>query len=471
MTRELRPAPERRGDVAPHAIDGGAEPEISTALHGVLHLETVVQRLGDALMSVVPSADGIVVAMDDGDGLLRIVHAAGATHGLNGAVLPSESLSRRAMASGTVLRCDDASSDPRVFKPALGLVEMSSMLAIPLQRGGCSFGVVDLGAHRAGAFDDADVATCTRLAQALAPIVTIVTEAAQLVGEPSTSPPSAVGLDSESIDPAGWLVAKVLAPEVAARAELRQRIAGRIASGDFTVVFQPVVALPTLELAGVEALARFPGTPRRPPDRWFADAERVGLGVQLELAAAAKALGALDELPGPVSLAVNVGPRALADPGLRDLLERVDLSRVVVELTEHAAVDDYPALRRVLAPLRRRGVRLAVDDTGAGFASLTHIANLRPDFVKLDRWIVCGVHRDPVRRSLAGSLVGFAHAIDAQVIAEGIQDAAELATLADVGADFGQGFHIARPSALAEILLPEAVRPSRPSRGAASRGA
>jgi len=126
----------------------------------------------------------------------------------------------------------------------------------------------------------------------------------------------------------------------------------------------------------------------------------------------------------------------------------------VIELTEHARVVDYEVLGSALAPLRSLGVRISVDDTGAGYASLAHIVQIAPEFVKLDRSIVMGVDEDPVRRSLVRALVGFAHELGAKVVGEGIEGSAELAALASLGVDFGQGFYLGRPS-----MLP--VQPTR----------
>jgi EAL domain-containing protein (putative c-di-GMP-specific phosphodiesterase class I) len=123
-------------------------------------------------------------------------------------------------------------------------------------------------------------------------------------------------------------------------------------------------------------------------------------------------------------------------------------SRLVFELTEHEAVDDYGPIRDRMEPLLRAGARIAVDDTGAGYASLRHILLLQPQIIKLDRSLTHGVDHDPARRALASSLVSFAHDVGAEVIAEGIETVEELATLERLGAHWAQGFHIARPEPL-----------------------
>ena len=426
--------------------DGG---DLAAALRGVLRPDDMLDRLAEALTAAVPAAQGIAVAAEDAAGLVRFIHTTGAVHGLAGAIVPERSLTVQTMRRGMVLRCDDRDRDPRVDRSLLQVVEMASVLAVPLRRGDIVFGALLLLAGAPRAFDDADAATCRELADTLAPIVTICSEANQVMdrlpGGPAAVPTS---------DTVSRLVARVLSPEVAAKVETRRRIADVLATASFTMVFQPIVELPSLRLVGAEALARFPGPPSLPPDRWFAEAESVGLGVELELAAVAKAIAGVCQLPSSLRLAVNVGPNALVTSRLLTLLQVCDPTRVILELTEHAAVEDYVALQAALALLRHRGARLAVDDTGAGFASLTHIANLEPELIKLDRWIVTGVDADPIRQALTRSLVGFAHAIGAKVVGEGIETAEELQTLVGLGVDYGQGYYLARPSTLADLTAP-----------------
>lgn len=214
------------------------------------------------------------------------------------------------------------------------------------------------------------------------------------------------------------------------------------------MVFQPIAELSTGQTVGAEALARFDAQPRWPPNRWFAEAAEVGLGVELELAAVRIALPALDGLPSDTYLSVNVSAITATTAMLADLLDGVRGERVVVELTEHSRVEDYPSLLGALEVLRLRGVRVAVDDAGAGYAGLQHILRLRPDIIKLDIELTRELHLDPVRRALATSLVAFCQDIDAVLIAEGIETAEELDTLRSLGVSWGQGYHIARPGPL-----------------------
>ncbi len=225
------------------------------------------------------------------------------------------------------------------------------------------------------------------------------------------------------------------------------RIRAILDSDHMDIEFQPIFDLLDCRIVSLEALARFWTEPMRPPSAWFAEATAVGLGVELELAAIRAALLRLDEFPADVAIALNVSPTTALDPRFCELL--VDVAeRVVIEITEHAQVDDYDALRVALAPLRERGAQLAIDDVGAGFANLRHILRLAPDIVKLDLSLTQEIARDPAREALASSLVGFAGGVGASIVAEGISSDEDLALLRTLGVDYGQGFHLARPSAL-----------------------
>jgi len=213
------------------------------------------------------------------------------------------------------------------------------------------------------------------------------------------------------------------------------------------VVFQPVFDLERDAIVSFEALARFGTEPDRPPSAWFSEAAELGLGLELELTALAAAVRRLDDLPEGTDLAVNVSPETVLAPGFAELLEPV-ADRIVIEITEHVRVDDYDALEQALAPLRTRGARVAIDDVGAGFASLRHILFLRPDIVKLDVSLTHDIAADPVRAGLASSLVDFARTMESSVTAEGIESREELELLRGIGVAYGQGFFLGRPEPL-----------------------
>jgi EAL domain-containing protein (putative c-di-GMP-specific phosphodiesterase class I) len=168
----------------------------------------------------------------------------------------------------------------------------------------------------------------------------------------------------------------------------------------------------------------------------------------LELSAIRAALSHLDRIPTAAYLAVNASPVTVCAPALGELLTGPAAARVVLELTEHSDVDDHERLIAALDDLRCSGVRLAVDDTGAGFASLQRLIDLRPDVIKLDRVLVTGIDADPARRALAGALLAFAREVGATVVAEGIENAHENTVVRRLGVRYGQGFHLGRPGPL-----------------------
>jgi EAL domain-containing protein (putative c-di-GMP-specific phosphodiesterase class I) len=229
----------------------------------------------------------------------------------------------------------------------------------------------------------------------------------------------------------------------ARRGEIERFVAGE----GLSMVFQPIVELSTRNTVGVEALARFRSLPLRPPNEWFAEAVQLALGVQLELTTIAQALRELDRVPEGAYLAVNCSHHAATSSQLARLLGS-DASRVVLEITEHEAVEDYVALVTALAPLREMGARIAIDDAGAGFASMRHTLQITPDIVKMDMSLTRGIDTDRAKRALAAALISFTEEMDIVMVAEGIETAEELETLATLGVRFGQGFYLAEPAPL-----------------------
>ena len=258
-----------------------------------------------------------------------------------------------------------------------------------------------------------------------------------------------VGTDGEIVDFAG--TSRMIGPDSSAVLAIRQtrhRIETLIANRMLTTAFQPIVDLAGGEVLGVEALTRFITEPDVGPDRCFAAAASVGLGTDLELLALQTALASAIDLPGHLYVSLNVSPATCLTSGFADLMtvSPLDPARIVLELTEHSRVDDYFPLIAVLRSLRARGVRIAVDDAGAGFASLQHILQVRPDVIKLDRCIISGIDGDHTRQALAGAVVAFARHIEARVVAEGIETEGESRTAREIGIVDGQGYLFGRPS-------------------------
>ena len=239
-------------------------------------------------------------------------------------------------------------------------------------------------------------------------------------------------------------------------AEQREAILALLRRPDaINTVFQPVLDLRTGLVSGYEALARFAAAESRPPNAWFAQAHRVGLGFELEARAVATALAASGR-PAGTYLTLNLSPSALTSQPVQDVLpERLD--GLVIEITENELAADDPGFDAALADIRARGGRVAVDDAGAGYAGLKHVMRVAPDLIKLDRSLVAGVHEDPARAALISAFVRFARDSDATVCAEGIEELDELTRLADLDVTYGQGYVIARPGADWPAAAPEAA--------------
>jgi EAL domain-containing protein (putative c-di-GMP-specific phosphodiesterase class I) len=169
---------------------------------------------------------------------------------------------------------------------------------------------------------------------------------------------------------------------------------------------------------------------------------------ELELVAVGKALESLDAIPEEAYMTINVSPETLRCDKLFQMLAHLPLRRLVFEVTEHAPIDDYDDFLHVLRRLARSGVQIAVDDAGAGYSSLRHILNLRPQTIKLDISLTRNLHRDRSRRALTAALSSFAAQLDATVIAEGIESEEELHALLEIGIALGQGYYLGRPSSL-----------------------
>ena len=268
----------------------------------------------------------------------------------------------------------------------------------------------------------------------------------------SEEPPSADRLDSMRA------AARAIVEELDRAEAVKERRAEAVRIGRLmrqqavAMVFQPIVELSTGRHVGFEALARF--RRRAAPGRWFAEAARVGMGTALELLAIRLALEDFNRIPPDAFLAVNLSPPSLASPGLAAILDTVDGHRVVFELTEHAGVESYGVLARAIRPFRDRGVRLAIDDVGAGFASLKHVISLSPDMLKLDISLTTRIDTDRVRRALVASLVTFAEQVGTTLTAEGVATGRELAVLVDLGVRFGQGYFLGRPKPLSLLGQP-----------------
>jgi PAS domain S-box-containing protein len=250
----------------------------------------------------------------------------------------------------------------------------------------------------------------------------------------------------------GSMIAALLGPEVTKRREVgdvRARIERVLADHAFHSVFQPVFDMNARRVVGYEALTRFDDGTR--PDLQFALAVAAELGPELEAATLAGAMAAGAALPEDCWISLNASPELILEHDvLAGLLANRGDRLIVLEVTEHAVVDDYAALRRAVADIGG-GVRIAVDDAGAGFASLRHVIELRPDFVKLDIGLIRGVDEDDARQALVAGMVHFATESGCTLVAEGIETESELEALRRLGLHLGQGYLLGRPASAATL--------------------
>ena len=234
--------------------------------------------------------------------------------------------------------------------------------------------------------------------------------------------------------------------------DLAVAIRETLVAGGIRAALQPVVRLGDRTVLGYEALCRFaPQAGLRNPDELFAGAAITGLEREVEAACLVAAFAAAPQAT-PATLFVNVAVATLVEGrSAADRLSRladtsgISPSEVVLEVSERTPVDDLTRLRRVVADVRQRGFRIAIDDAGAGHASMLVIAEVEPEFVKIDRLLIHGVNVSAARRALVVSLLSFGAHISARVIAEGIETEAELQTLLSLGVQFGQGWLLGRP--------------------------
>jgi EAL domain-containing protein (putative c-di-GMP-specific phosphodiesterase class I) len=263
-------------------------------------------------------------------------------------------------------------------------------------------------------------------------------------------------LVTEALDYAA-IAGGLLAKHLKGRADRLRRLAMHrelVHTKAFTPVFQPIIDLCDGQVVGYEALTRFnDGT--SPEDR-FQDAVALGRGTELEIATLAAAVRAATSIPQDQFLCLNVSPDLIVDGSVLGAMLKRHGRNVVLEITEHQPVDDYAVLRDGIDQLRPM-VQLSIDDAGAGFASLRHILELRPDFVKLDRYWVHSIDEKLTHQALIAGMVHFAQSTGTRLVAEGIENQGELDVLREIGVELGQGFHLGSPGQPATDTTPPAA--------------
>lgn len=222
---------------------------------------------------------------------------------------------------------------------------------------------------------------------------------------------------------------------------------GRLIAGDgLSMAVQPIYEVPSGKVHAFEALARFGAGSQDSPLHWFALADELGVRDELELACLRTALALLPQRPAGTLLSVNLSGPVLLDVRAQAMLEALpDLRGLIIEITEETLVENAAALRSAVAPLLARGVRMAIDDLGAGYSGLRQITTVHPTYLKIDRSLIHDLDADSDRAALITALLGYARHTGGHVVAEGVETEAELAALVDLGVPLVQGYHLARP--------------------------
>ncbi len=250
------------------------------------------------------------------------------------------------------------------------------------------------------------------------------------------------------------LMANMLAADFSAHQKRRRKrklVESALSAGDPAIVFQPIVSLATRTVTGYEALSRFATEPLRSPDKWFADAEAGGISGRLEMLAASRAIAESRSLADGLSININLSPRTILGSNLKSLLSLRNPASLVVEITEHAPIDNYEDVKAALKTLRDAGVKIAIDDAGAGYASLQHVLKLEPDIIKFDISLTRGIDTDPLRIAMVSALTEYGRRTGTVLVAEGVETLEEEQALRDLGVDKAQGYLFSKPKPAGEF--------------------
>ncbi|MBW7476657.1 EAL domain-containing protein [Paenibacillus oenotherae] len=234
------------------------------------------------------------------------------------------------------------------------------------------------------------------------------------------------------------------------RRSLEEMISDRL----ITPVYQPIISLRNGTVYGYEALSRCP------ENRWFKGPEQLfsfasdeGMVYALDRLARERAIEGSAGLSSQQKLFINITAQIMNDPSFSPgqtliLLEQYGLSptNVVFEITERSSIEDFGAAKKTLGHYRSQGYQIAIDDAGAGYSSLQSIVELEPDYIKIDRSLIRGIHRDPMKEHIVHTFIDLAAKMGVSLVAEGIETEAELAHMKAMGVHYAQGYLLGRPA-------------------------
>ncbi|WP_082690595.1 EAL domain-containing protein [Mycobacterium sp. M26] len=403
------------------------------ALATVMDPASLMGRIAQQACALMPKADGAAVALlrASDDAYVTVSAYGVVAAATTGFAVPSDnSLQGLAASERKPQLVDDARVDSRLSPRVRAMNQQwgtRSWAVIPLVHGDQPFGSLLLVARAPHAFDESDVDLMLEISE----FVSAVTYAMADVDETGKRTLTA------------RFVASILLPEVVEAQGLQDQLDALLMQPDaLSAVFQPIVHLPSSATVAYEGLTRFPASPDLTPMQWFGAARRVGRGIDLEHAALHTVLTAAPRIPGDWPVTVNLSPGAACEPAIQDMLLSQDRP-LVVELTEHEPFPDD--LAESLTRIRDRGIRIAVDDAGAGYASFTQILRLHPDVIKIDGELITDIDTDPAKRALSTALNALASELNAITVAEVVETANQVQTLIGLGVEYGQGFYLGRP--------------------------
>lgn len=416
--------------------------DLISALSASVDPAALMRRIAEQMCVVTPKADGAAVSMLTADDTFVVVSAHGLVKSLLGFAFPREgTFVGAAIATGRPQVSGNAPSDAALLdhvRDTATALGVGSLAVIPLMHRGSAIGALSMSAVESNKFGERDVGAMEATGQFISALISSHTELTSLIDDYLTDP------RTTGQDAAARFLASLLLPEVAHHEHMHRRLDDVLDNpSHLTAVLQPIVDMGTGSVVGYEGLSRFPADPDLTPWQWFDLARRLGRSQPLELEAIQGVLAAAEEIPARYFIAVNVSPVTVMDPAVQATLLAVQRP-LVVEITEHEPFPD--ALSHSVTPLRDRGIHLAIDDAGAGYASFTQLLRLRPDIIKIDGSLTDGIADDPVKRALASAIVKLADELDATTVAEAVENCDQQEALRTLGIDWGQGFLFGRPA-------------------------
>ena len=428
------------------------------ALTASLDPASLMQRVAEQACAFVPKADGAAVTLlRNEDAMYVTVSTYGAIEAIAGFSIPRQgSLQDYAARDKRPKLSRDAAVDSRLSPEVRALNRrwgIGSWAVIPLAHKGTAIGSLLLASTKPHTFTDVDVDGMLAIGEFVSALIATQSQFSTLLTD------AMADLDERGqATTTARFVASVMFPDAAETHGLQDKL--DVAINDPTcisAVFQPVVDLASGMTIAFEGLSRFPSCGWT-PQQWFGAARRLGCGVALERSALSAILTAASPIPTQYAVAINLSPTAVLDPLIHTILMSQNRP-LIIEITEHEPFPDD--LAAGLQPLRDRGIQVAVDDAGAGYASFTQLLRLRPDIIKIDGELIAGIDDNPIKRALATALAALASELPAKTVAEAIETSSELDTLIRLGIDYGQGFYLGRPQPVTGTRLetPDMPRP------------